>query len=97
MGSHFLLQGIFQTQGSNLGLLNCRRILYRLSHQGSLYQKPHGVSKKKCDILQQPMCTQVAMSLNKGQRAPFSQSTVWTGSAFICSQDHGAVQLFRKS
>ena len=25
---HFLLQGIFLTQGSNLGLLHCRQILY---------------------------------------------------------------------
>ena len=33
--SHSLLQGVFLTQGSNLGLLHCRRILYYLSHQGS--------------------------------------------------------------
>ena len=32
---YFLLQGIFLTQGSNLGLLHCRWILYQLSHQGS--------------------------------------------------------------
>ena len=38
MGCHFLLQGIFTTQGSNPGLLYCRQTLYRLSHQGS----PHG-------------------------------------------------------
>ena len=35
VGIHSLLQGIFQTQGSNPGLLHCRRIPYRLSHQGS--------------------------------------------------------------
>ena len=35
MGCHFLLQGIFPTQGSNLGLPHCRQTLYRLSHQGS--------------------------------------------------------------
>ena len=29
------LQGIFQTQGSNPGLLYCRQIFYHLSHQGS--------------------------------------------------------------
>ena len=29
------LQGIFPTQGSNLGLLHCRWILYQLSYQGS--------------------------------------------------------------
>ena len=35
VSSHSLLQGIFPTQGSNLGLLYCRQILYHLSHQGS--------------------------------------------------------------
>ena len=35
VGCHFLLQGIFPTQGSNPGLLHCRQTLYRLSHQGS--------------------------------------------------------------
>ena len=35
MDSHFLLQEIFLTQRSNLGLLHCRQILYHLSHQGS--------------------------------------------------------------
>ena len=35
MGCYFLLQGIFPTQGSNLGLLHRRQPLYRLSHRGS--------------------------------------------------------------
>ena len=38
VGCHFLLQGIFPTQGSNpylLWLLHCRQILYSLSHRGS--------------------------------------------------------------
>ena len=35
VGSHSLLQGIFPTQGSNLGLPRCRRILYQLNHQES--------------------------------------------------------------
>ena len=35
VGSGSLLQGIFSTQGSNPGLLHCRWILYRLSHQES--------------------------------------------------------------
>ena len=34
VGSLFLLQGIFPTQGSNPGLPHCRRILYQLSHKG---------------------------------------------------------------
>ena len=35
VGCHFLLQGIFPTQGSNLGLPYCRQTLYHLRHQGS--------------------------------------------------------------
>ena len=35
VGCCFLLQGIFPTQGSNPGVLNCRWILYSLSYQGS--------------------------------------------------------------
>ena len=33
VGCHFLLQGIFPTQGSNPDLLLCRQILYHLSHR----------------------------------------------------------------
>ena len=35
VGCHFLLQGMFPTQGSNPGLSHCRQTLYCLSHQGS--------------------------------------------------------------
>ena len=34
VGCHFLLLGIFPTQGLNPGLLHCRQILYCLSHLG---------------------------------------------------------------
>ena len=34
VGCHFLLQGIFLTQGSNPGLPHCGQRLYHLSHQG---------------------------------------------------------------
>ena len=37
VGSLSLLQGISPTQASNPGLMNYRRILYQLSHQGSLW------------------------------------------------------------
>ena len=36
VGCHFLLQGIFPTQGLNPGLPHSRQTLYQLSHQGSL-------------------------------------------------------------
>ena len=35
VGCHSLLQGIFPTQRSNLGLPHCRQIFYHLSHQGN--------------------------------------------------------------
>ena len=35
MDRHFLLQGVFPTEGSNPGLLHRRQILYCLSHRGS--------------------------------------------------------------
>ena len=35
VGSLFLFQGLFSTQGLNPRLLHCRQILYQLSHQGS--------------------------------------------------------------
>ena len=35
VGCHALLQGICPIQGSNLGPLHCRQILYRLRYQGS--------------------------------------------------------------
>ena len=35
VGSPSFLQGIFPTQGSNPGLLHCRKILYQLSHKGT--------------------------------------------------------------
>ena len=35
VGFHALLQEIFPTQGSKLGLLHWQAILYHLSHQGS--------------------------------------------------------------
>ena len=38
-GLPFLLQGIFPTLGSNLGLPHCRQIFYHLSHKGSIEDK----------------------------------------------------------
>ena len=47
VGCHFLLQGIFPTQGSNWGLPHCRQMLYHLSHQGSLGDQPWQHIKKQ--------------------------------------------------
>ena len=54
VGCHFLLQGIFLIQGSNLGLLHCRQSLYRLSYEGSPHNKiSQKVIVKETHVLEQ--------------------------------------------
>jgi len=55
MGSHSLLQRIFPTQGSNLGLLYCRQTLYQLSHQGIPHQSVSQFSRSVVSTLCNPM------------------------------------------
>ena len=40
VGCHFLLQGIFPTQGSNMGLLHCSQTLYHLSYNVVCSSRP---------------------------------------------------------
>ena len=51
VGCHFLLQGIFLTQGLNPVLLHCRWILLSLSHQGS---SPRKVISKRLSLISLP-------------------------------------------
>ena len=57
VGSCSFLRGIFPTQGLNLGLLHCRRILYQLSHQG----RPHRLDKH---IQTEPPCHPTSLSIH---------------------------------
>ena len=47
VGGHFLLQGIFPTQGPNSGLSHCKQPFYHLSHQGSPTDRRNTSKKKK--------------------------------------------------
>ena len=47
VGSHLFLQGIFPTQGLNLGLLHCTWILCHLSYQGSLILRTRNCIKQQ--------------------------------------------------
>ena len=66
MGCHFLRQGIFPTQGSNLSLLPCRRIRYLLSRQDpkKALSKPDSANPTKLEkghpsaVLGGGVCTQ---------------------------------------
>ena len=49
LGCHFLLQGIFPTQGLNLGLPHCRQTLHTLSLQGSPYTCIYADKSKKME------------------------------------------------
>ena len=51
VGCHFLLQGIFPTEGLNPGLSHCRQTLYRLSHQGSHISRTDPKSIKEIDFI----------------------------------------------
>ena len=49
VSSLFLLQGIVPTQGSNLGLLHCGRILYQLSHSSVQFSSVAQSCPTLCD------------------------------------------------
>ena len=68
VGCHSLLQGIFLTQGLNLGPLHCRQILYHLSHQG------HPNAKVKVAQWCPTLCDQWTI-----QSIEFSRPEYWSG------------------
>ena len=82
-GLHFLLQGIFPTQGSKLGLLHCRQILYQLHHCRGCSSTFIPISK--CWLRLSPRCGAqgyFGASLKNiralGQRHPFTQERAYT-------------------
>ena len=64
VGSHSLLQGIFQTQGSNPGLPHCRQILYYLSYQGRTQSRR--VWNLLCRLWQEPRFCLFCISVETG-------------------------------
>ena len=81
----FPFQGIFLTQGSNLGLPHCRQMLYHLSHEGNL--KPillciH-VQSLSCVRLCDPMDGSPPGSSVQG----ISQHKYWSGLPFPSPED----------
>ena len=72
--SHFLLKGIFSTQGSNLGLPHCRQILYCLSHQ----EKAKVKSLSHVQLFATPWTVAYQVSPSMG----FSRQEYWSGLLF---------------
>ena len=73
--SHFLLKGIFSTQGSNLGLPHCRQILYCLSHQ----EKAKVKSLSHVQLFATPWTVVHQVSLFM----EFSRQEYWSGLLFL--------------
>ena len=89
VGCHFLLQGIFPTQGSNLGLLHCWHMVYRLSHQGS-----HLINIKKTPITLEIPRVLGTLCPGKGMKTKYNRflissvkslSPVWLCNPMDCS------------
>ena len=75
MGCHFLLQGIFLTQGSNPGLLHCRQMLYPLSLSPSL--SPLSLSLSSQSLLSQRGALRPSpVAVCEGGREPGSLSSL---------------------
>ena len=70
VGCHVLLQGIFPTQGSNPGLLQCRWILYHLSHQGSRSLGYTALLLKMFLILKRELLLQFSAGVGAGKQFP---------------------------
>ena len=84
-GLPFPAPGDLPTQGSNPGLLCCRKILYCLSHQGSLYHShSHILSKKRTCMLSSFSHVQLSATLwTIARQVPlsmeFSKQKYWSG------------------
>ena len=75
MGSHSFLQEIFPTQGSNLGLLHCRQIVYHLSHQG----RPSASEGSQCmPSPNMPLWHKNYFELKAFEKTPGSISSSWS-------------------
>ena len=84
---HFLLQGIFPTQGSNPGLLYCRQVLYCPRHQGKSWKgsyKPRPSSSRSQtgkraspDLYVGTLAAMLSISFQSLCLAQFYQVQIW--------------------
>ena len=79
-----LLQGIFQTQGSNLGLLHCRQILYHLSHHGrrEVAKRLREAARRNADrlVIKRQVPFPDFPGSPENAKAPHSQCRPWASS-----------------
>ena len=93
VGSLCLLQRIFLTQVSNLGLLHCRWILYQLSYQGNLEEEPQHLPKTTLPLLSSSGSSLPAIWRKK----PLSIRAPLSNAILLSSNAAGPLQLKRGS
>ena len=87
VGSHFLLQGIFPTQGSNPGLWHCRQILYQLSHKESQADAYLPCGTETGFVPKEPLTCHVQALLEGGYCLSTVTTEVKLASGFVrCTQ-----------
>ena len=94
MGSHFLLQEIFLTQRSNLGLLRCKQILYHLRHQGSP-KSTLPQFKIKLKITKQNGCYSLSLQTSTGHSVLLEWR--WVSQCSLMQVRVRKFQIFRNS
>ena len=72
VGCYSLLQGIFPTQGLNLGFQHCRQSLYQLSHQGSplkafQFSSVQSLSRVQLFVTPRTAARQASLSITNSQ------------------------------
>ena len=91
VGCHSLLQGIFLTQGSNLGLPHCRQILYHLRHQGIPSHIFISRTKAPTLFLKSDLIPDLPLHLNDAAILPgLRESHLWL-FAFLTVQLHSSM------
>ena len=85
MGCRVILQGIFWTQGSNLGLLHCRQFFYYCA----TWEDSHDFPSHSCKAQMSP-----EMHIRGVQ--PFILQDLWKGPPSWCQEIlHGSMKAFQ--
>ena len=88
VGCHFLLQGVFPTQGPHLGLLHCRQTLHHLCHQGIGKPTAPWYSQAASSTIQARPCLASEIKWDSAHSGWYGlrHSAPWVGPILLSSQ-----------
>ena len=93
VGCHALLQGIFLTQGWNLGLPNCRQVLYHLSHTPTPKDSPSFSSLAQFISLESSLLSVCAIFFSSLIEFPAVTSPVPSYEQVMMTSSHSQLSL----